>query len=266
MGTRASVPILPTVSELAKCTWPEARALFEARTVAILPVGSTEPHGPHLPLDTDVTIAVAQSRRAAQRLGELGVRAMVLPPIAYGITRFTSGFPGRVTLRPGTLWALLEDVVLSLQQDGVRQLVLSNGHLEPEHVKILRGIEKDHPRRGPGEAQVLFPDNSRRRWAQTLGDEFGGGDCHAGSYESSIVMAADPAAVREPERLALPALRVDLIERMRAGAASFAEVGARDAYCGDPAAASAAEGRELVERLAEMIVTSVRETWPDLFG
>ena len=62
-----------------------------------------------------------------------------------------------------------------------------------------------------------------------------------------------------------PAVSIGLLERLQEGVASFREAGAERAYCGDPAAASAAEGRELVERLAEMIVTSVREAWPELF-
>ena len=56
------------MTELGKRTWPEAGELLGPETVAILPIGATEPHGPHLPLDTDVTIAQAQSRRAAERL------------------------------------------------------------------------------------------------------------------------------------------------------------------------------------------------------
>lgn len=257
--------------ELAKATWPEARELFDARTVALIPIGSTEPHGPHLPLDTDVTIALAQSRRAAERLGAAGVRSVILPPVAYGLTHFTAGFEGRVSLRPGTLWALLEDVVLSLEEQGVRRIVFSNGHLEPAHVKVLRGVAADHPvaaERGtaPVVAEVVFPDNTRRRWAATLGDEFAGGDCHAGRYETSIVLAADPDAVREGERAALPDLRIDLIEKMRAGVTSFRDAGAADAYCGDPASAGAEEGGALVEALATMILESVREAWPELLG
>ena len=93
--------------ELAKRTWPEARALFARDPIALLPIGATEPHGPHLPLDSDVTIALAQARAAAALLEERGVPALVLPPLAYGLTRYTEGFEGRVTLRPGTLWALL---------------------------------------------------------------------------------------------------------------------------------------------------------------
>jgi len=253
------------MTELAKRTWPEAEPYFDARTVAILPVGATEPHGPHLPLDTDVTIARAQSLRAAELLEEEGVKAIVLPPVAYGITRYTTGFAGRVTLRPGTLWAILEDVVLSLQQDGIRQVVFSNGHLEPEHVEILRGVVKDYSRRTADFAQAIFPDNTRRRWAETLSAEFRSGDCHAGSYESSILLAADPDSVRKDELAKLEPVAIHLIEKMKAGKKNFLEMGADAAYCGDPAAASAEEGREQIEALARMIVESVREAWPDLF-
>lgn len=254
------------MTDLAKLTWPEAAELFGPQTIAILPIGSTEPHGPHLPLDTDVTIALAQSRRAASLLDARGVKSMLLPPMSYGITRFTQGFPGGVTLRPGTLWAFLEDLALSLQQDDVRQLVISNGHLEPAHIKVLRNICVDFSARGKGQCQIIFADNTRRRWAQTLSEEFQSGECHAGSYESGIVLAADPDAVHRDELEKLPRKTVHLIENMQKGVGSFAAMGADQAYCGAPAEASAAEGEQMIERLAEMIVTTCEEAWPDLFG
>lgn len=251
--------------ELAKLTWPEARALFHAGTVAFLPVGSTEPHGPHLPLDVDVTIARAQAWRAAERLGELDVPTLLLPAVPFGVTFFTDGFEGRVNIHPGTLWAVLEDVVASLSEQGLRRVVLCNGHLEGAHVKVLRGLALDHAERDPLKAQLLFPDNTRRRWAGTLGEEFASGDCHAGRYETSIVLAADADSVREAARAALPPVEVGLIERMRAGAKSFREIGAHEAYCGDPASASATEGRALIDGLATMVVETCREAWPELF-
>jgi len=253
------------MTNLAKCTWPEAAELLGPRTVAILPIGCTEPHGPHLALDTDVTIAVAQTERAIESLAAVGVQAVMLPPLNYGLTNFTDGFAGRVTLRPGTLWAMLEDIVMSLEQQDVLQIVFSNGHLEPQHVEILRGVAGDHTERGKQRAHVLFPDNTRRRWAATLGAAFAKGD-HAGAYESSIVLAADPAAVREEARRALPAVDVDLIGAIRGGADSFLSAGCDAAYCGDPAAATSEEGQRLVGLLAEMLVVSIRETWPDLFA
>jgi creatinine amidohydrolase len=251
--------------DFAKLTWPEARARFGPRLVVLLPVGATEAHGPHLPLDTDVTIARAQALRAAARLGSLGVDAVVLPPIAYTVAQFAFSFAGTITVRPGTLWNLVEDVVESLQQHSIERLVLCNAHLEPKHVGILRGVCLDHAQRGGGKAQLLFPDITRRRFAATLGDEFMSGECHAGRYESSIVLAEDPTHVREAERTALAPKSVGLIEKLRAGAVSFESSGADAAGCGDPAAATASEGRDLIERLAEVVVATLREEWPDLF-
>ncbi|MEZ5974978.1 MAG: creatininase family protein [Planctomycetota bacterium] len=110
----------------------------------------------------------------------------------------------------------------------------------------------------------MFPDNTRRRWAQTLGDEFKSGDCHAGQYETSIVLEADGAAVRADKARALPAVQIDLVSKIQGGARNFLQCGAVDAYCGNPAAATAEEGGELIQRLGEMLATSVFETWPDL--
>lgn len=252
------------MTDLAKLTWIEAQRFFGADCVAIVPVGATEPHGPHLPIDTDVTIAQAQARRAAERLEQRGVPTLVLPPVNYGLTRYTDGFAGWVTLRPGTLWSLLEDLIQSLEDQGIRRIVFCNAHLEPEHVQILRGVSADHVDPKPHEARVIFADNSRRRWAGTLGEEFQSGECHAGRYESSIVLAADPDSVREEERAGLPEKKIGLLEKMQSGVKSFQEAGADQAYCGDPAAATAEEGRDLVERLATMICTLVDETWPEL--
>ena len=249
---------------LAKSTWTEVRDSISERMVAILPIGSTEPHGPHLPLDTDVTIAEAQARRGAELLEAQGVPTMILPAVPYGLTQWTDGFQGTISLRPGTLWAVLEDIINGLAEQGIKQVVFSNGHLEPEHVQVLRGVILDHTERGFEQAHAIFPDNTRRKWAQTLGEEFASGDCHAGRYETSIVLQADPAGVRVDEAQALPPKKIDLIEKIQAGAKNFKQCGAEQAYCGDPASATAEEGVELIERLAQMLATSVLETWPEL--
>ncbi len=251
--------------ELAKLTWPEAAGVLRPATVAILPIGCTEPHGPHLPLDTDVTIALAQARRAAEILQESGLHVLVLPALAYGVTNFTDGFAGRISIQPGTLWALLEDIVVGLEQHDVRQIVFANGHLEPAHVAVLRGVALDHTERGREKAQVLFVDVTRRKLAQQLGDAFMKGD-HAGRYETSVVLAADPAAVREDLRARLAPVEVDLVGAIGRGALHFRDIGLDHAYCGDPASASADEGHETIERLARQIADAAHAAWPELFA
>lgn len=252
--------------EFAKLTWPEAKTLFESDPVALLPVGATEAHGPHLPLDTDVTIAVAQANRAAEKLSAEGVAPIVMPPVAYSVAQFAFGFPGTITVRPSTLWNLVEDIVESLEQHGVRRVVLCNSHLELQHVTLLRGVVKDHAKKTDRHAQLLFPDITRRRWASTLGEEFLSGECHAGRYETSIVLATDADAVRNDERAALAPKTVGLIEKMLGGAKDFIEIGADEAWCGDPAAATPEEGQRLVDQLAHITVETIRDEWPDLFS
>jgi len=254
------------MTDLAKMTWPEAQAAFGPRTVAILPVGSTEPHGPHLPLDTDVTIALAMGRATAEKLRAAGIDALVLPAIPYGLTEYTRGFAGRISLQPGTLWALVEDVIVALELQGIEHVLIVNGHLEPAHVDVLRGVLLDHAQRGRRKAHAVLADVSRRKHAARLGDEFKSGDCHAGRYETSIVLAADTAAVRAEECAGLPPVSIDLIAKMAQGVRTFAEAGAEQAYCGDPAAATAAEGRDLVGRLADVAFDTAREAWPHLFA
>lgn len=252
--------------DLAHLTWPEAQALFAKDPIAIVPIGSTEPHGPHLPLDVDVTIAVAQAMRCAERLHAAGVPVVVAPPVNYGLTNYAEGFAGRLTIRPGTLYALLEDIVEALGQEGAQRIVLANAHLEPAHIGVIRALVKDFP--GPGHPHrgdlphVIFPDNTRRRWAGTLGAEFASGECHAGRYEGSIVLAADPEHVRADEMAKLEPIELGLIAGMQAGKKSFREMGSEAAYCGDPAAATAEEGTDLIDRLATMMLTCITETWP----
>src|SRR5437867_1302607 len=124
--------------------------------VAILPVGSTEAHGPHLPLATDVIISEAMSRRAADKLRDQGIETLVLPSIAYSVTDFSSEFPGTISIRKETATALLRDVCVSLYQQGARLIAIANSHLEPEHIASIHdAIEQVARETGK---RVAFPD------------------------------------------------------------------------------------------------------------
>src|SRR5688572_33434285 len=84
-------------SELASMTWQEVEALCgTGRAVALVPVGSVEPHGPHLPLGTDTTISATCAARAIAPLAELGIDAVVAPSVPYGVTDFARGFAGAI--------------------------------------------------------------------------------------------------------------------------------------------------------------------------
>ena len=238
-------------------SWKEAGEALQRGAVLFLPVGSTEAHGPHLPLATDVIISEEMCRRAAQKLVESGIPSFVLPAITYSVTDFSSNFPGSISIKKSTATAVLRDVCVSLYNQGAKLIAIANSHLEPEHVNsITDAIELVRTETG---RTVVFPDKRRRRWAESLTEEFRRGDCHAGSYETSLVLASRPELVREEIREGLKQVPISISDKIKEGAKNFSEAGGTEAYFGDPKAASREEGETVYEALADMLVTSVME-------
>jgi len=246
--------------DLADLTWVEARDALSAESVVLLPVGAIEAHGPHLPLDTDVIIAVETARRAAVRMRARGHVAVVAPPISYGVSYVGAPFAGTVPAPSPVVSTLVEHVIAGLARFGPRRFAVVNAHLEPAHVEAIRqGVARATATTGAG---IAFPDKREPRWAAALSDEFRRGSRHAGAYETSLVLAAAPEKVRIDLLPSLPPVFVDLPGRLRAGARTFAEAGGNEAYFGDPARATAAEGERLFGALATMIETAVGELDP----
>jgi len=223
--------------------------------VALVPVGSVEPHGPHLPLATDTIISEAAAVRAAEKLRAQGVAAFLAPAVPYGVTDFAAGFAGAISVPAQALTGFLAAVARGYLDAGFAHVCLVNNHLEPAHDAAVRAAVAGLP---AGSASVACP--LARRWARTLSDEFKSGACHAGAYETSLVLAAAPEVVDWPAAATLPDVSVSLSEGIKAGKKSFLEMGLADAYTGAPASATAEEGEEMLDRLAEMIVGEV-ESW-----
>ena len=243
------------MNELARLSWTNVRDLDPANCVALLPVGATEAHGPHLPLSTDVLIAQAMAREAASLLEKKAIRSVVLPSLAYSVAEFAAGFTGTVSIRPETASALLADLGASLARQGFRKLAIANAHLDPGHLASLHGgVEAI---RVAGGIAVAFPDITRKPWASRLSDEFKSGACHAGQFEGSVIMAERPEWVNESLRKSLPPNPASLSVAIRAGKISFEESGGPDAYFGDPAAATAGEGRETIAALSAILCEAV---------
>jgi creatinine amidohydrolase len=238
-----------TVCWLQAATYEEVAALERARTVAVVPLGATEAHGPHLPLSTDVIIAEAMARSGAERLARMGTTVLVTPTVALTPAPFAAAFPGTLGVRAATLVALLEDVADGLAAQGFTRLIFVSAHLDPEHLGAVR--EAVETMRGDG-LRVAFPDLSRKPWSQRLGEEFQTGACHAGRFETSIVLAARPDLVREV-RHELPPNPHSLSVAIRAGQTNFAEAGGPRAYFGWPADATAEEGQALIEALGGIL-------------
>jgi creatinine amidohydrolase len=193
--------------------------------VVLVPLGSTEQHGPHLPLDTDTRIARALCRRVA--IGAPAGSVLVAPAVAYGASGEHEGFPGTLSIGQSALESVLVELGRSAGSD-YRLVVFVNGHggnAEPlvRAMATLRGEERPV-----------------RSWSPTLTE----GDSHAGRVETSILLAVNPELVRldRAEAGATEPLG-ELMARLRAGGLRAVTA---NGVLGDPVGASAEEGERLL--------------------
>ncbi len=219
---------------------------------AILPVGSCEAHGPHLPLDTDVRIAEETALRACARLNR---PAVVLPSLPYGVTEYAGAFDGTLSVPAAVVIASIDAVARAAVRKGAIGFAITNAHFEPAHIDAIFAAVAGLADLG---VPVVFPNVASRRYAARLGEEFPTGACHAGDYESSMVLAMRPDLVDAAAMQHLPDLPINLAAAMRAGARDFVEAGGHDAYFGWPARAQAERGDALLDTLADIVVEAIQ--------
>lgn len=216
---------------LADRTWPDVEG--QADRILAVPLGATEQHGPHLPLSTDTDIAVALVGELARRRPEV----VAAPPLPYGASGEHAGFPGTVSIGLDALELVLVELGRSACLS-FRRLLLVSGHggnarAVNRAVRTLRHEGRDVLAWAP-------------RWR---------GDAHAGRTETSIMLALDPARVHvgRAEAGATGELNI-LLPRLR-------EEGVRpvspNGVLGDPAGASAAEGRALLAAASDDLEAAV---------
>lgn len=108
---------------LEQMTWPEAKAAFERTSVAVIPIGSTEQHGPHMPVGTDFLVAQDLARRLGER-----ANVVVTPTITIGYAKYHTTFPGTLSLSEETLTQALVEICDDLLKYGVTHILFVNGH------------------------------------------------------------------------------------------------------------------------------------------
>lgn len=252
-----------SVWQWSEMTWEEARDRVRPGAVAILPLGAVEAHGPQLALATDLVIAEAMARSGAERLAARGLEVFMLPSIPYAAAPFASAFPGTISVAAATIASLIVEISRSLAAQGIHRVAIANAHLDPAHLGCIRtAVAEVRGDEGgaasmQGGAAIIFPDLTARPLALRLGDEFRSGACHAGRFESSIVMAARPDLVRDAVRHGLPAVEASLSRAIRDGKTDFASAGGPRAYFGAPAAASVEEGERTIAILGEILAEAV---------
>ena len=234
---------------LPESTWTEV----PDRSILVVPLGSCEQHGPHLPLDTDTRIAEALAAALVGRSGP-GPDVLTGPTIGIGASGEHEGFPGTLSIGTLALEALLVELVRSaLPQPGsarpspFRGVAVVNGH--------GGNVE------ATGRAAALLASEGRHVlvWHPRVGD----GDSHAGRTETSLLLHLDPTCVRldRAERGSTSRWR-EISSEVRSG--RLREV-TPNGVLGDPTAATAAEGADVFGRLVDDLCASF-DSWRDTLG
>jgi creatinine amidohydrolase len=235
-------------------TSAEVAEAIARRPLAVIPFGSVEQHGPHLPCGTDTMASELIARAVAEQLEGIHV-----PFAPYGVTPIHAGHPGTISLRRETFEALVRDVCLELAEMGVRTLVLVNWH--EVNTASLDAVAADLQ----AQTSALFLVAQACYVAQRLYAEEGGELTHGGSIETMAAIAYDPSLVKtERAREADRPPRAEMMDAMRRSNEVYGFVTdvteiAETGWYGDPMWANEERVSNFVERVSDDIVRQVSQ-------
>lgn len=239
---------------LALRTWPEVEAYLRGSNGVVVPVGSTEQHGPSGALGTDAICAELVASALGVRAG-----ALVGPAISVGMAQHHLAFPGTVSLRPSTLMRVVEDYVASLARGGFARFYFVNGH--GGNVATVRAAFDEIYARAsmagaPGAIRCRLVNWWDPKPVAALCERlFGARDGeHATPSEISLAALARPSTLRpsQPEGVGPPA-------RAAADAADFRRLFPDGRVGSDPSLASAGHGRELLDAITRELAADYAE-------
>jgi creatinine amidohydrolase len=173
-------------------TWPEMNEVIARQPVCILPIGSVEDHGRHLPLDVDNFLIGSICDEVARRIPD---EVLLLPPIPYGFEDHHMSFPGTITIRPEHLEAFVLDITMSLAHHGFRKILLADGHGSNMPILDL-AARKTIIQSEALCACFIWPSLITDLIAETRESPFPGGMAHACELETSVYLYLNASAVQ----------------------------------------------------------------------
>ncbi len=229
---------------ISDMTMDEFSAGLKKTRSVLIPFGSTEEHGSHLPLDTDTLHAI----EVGQRLAEVR-DIFVAPPVHYGVCRSTSNHPGTLSISTETLKALTIDIVSALYRQGLRNFILLSGHAGGTHMATLTDagenlLQMYSELKIAVLTEYMLVSRTGRHLIETEGDS------HAGEIETSRILYSHPHLVKGTAPREFPSFPSGILVRDKQ---KFWPGG----VWGDPGKATAEKGAELeklvVQALSELV-------------
>jgi creatinine amidohydrolase len=238
----------------------DVRQLPRGKTIAIIPVGSCEQHGPHLPYSTDALLADEFSRRAAEALGK-EIPVIVLPSVNFGCSEEHMDFPFTMSLSVSTFSCLMEDLCRSLSRTGLRRIIIFNGH--GGNMSALNAIVFELRRKTGAQVAVIdlwrLVEDAYSKIRDSKSKEI-----HAAEAETSLMMSlfnelVKTAVPEENERTRAKTLRHFELEGSGLSAFSwFTSDVSKSGVIGDASKATAEKGAHLLDASMKQLCQKVR--------
>ncbi len=243
-------------------TWPEIREAVAQNRVAVLPVGTIEQHGPHLPLNTDVLTSSEISRLAVKREPE---QAVLLPPVQYSFNEHHLDFPGTIAVEGQTVIEYVTCVGRSLAYHGFRKILLVNGH--GSNVPFLDVAARNVTNQSEAVCAMvpwwnLIPEDLFRELRDS---EYPGGMAHSGELETSVLLYLRPDLVRmeraekdisfQPSEFFFWDLQTPSPIFFQEWFSRYSRTGT----VGDPTKATPEKGKRFVDAVADRLTALIRE-------
>lgn len=256
---------------LAEMTSQDIEKASREGAIVLWTLGVIEEHGPHLPTGTDIYLPTARLRRVRTLLSEHGIPSVILPAYYWGVNHVTSSFPSSIEVRPEIMTELMVDVLKSLKKGGFKSVFCASGHNDALHNQtIYEGIKKGRES-SQIDASFLVDSMVARRLkfkstdpkvtiysASHEGTPPRFLDVHAGSFETSMMMATEPGLVRTDVMRSLRSTDLgpeDLAEWRKGH--EHARKKTPLGYFGDPASADAEVGVRIQEAESIMMTAAI---------
>ena len=236
---------------LDELSMKEAEKAAKTGAVVILPIGSVEEHGDHLPLCTDSLqpeyVALEVARKTA---------CLIAPPLRYGICNTTRNFPGTISIQFDSLYGITRDILAELTRNGFNRIIVLSGHAGQSHMAALRLAAQDvilQNENASSEKKPRIMVLSDYDFAYELrGKYFSEKDGHAGTIETSRVMAIKPNLVKTKGKTSFP-------EMPKFEIVAHPERYFPSGVVGDPTAASLSKGQMINKYVIEHVARLVDE-------
>jgi len=237
--------LIKRITSIFDLTWTEVDKIRKETEAVIIPCGSVEEHGPHLPLGTDSLIGLEVALRVAERLEGEGRKILIAPPVIFGISEMLMSFPGTISVKPETLKMLICDICTSFAKHGFRKIFLFPGHRSPKEVQVLNDAAISVSQETGAEVHVVDPFdkwvNDSIDFIKSKKPEF---DYHAGERETASILASKPELVKMEHARKFISKKLGM--NIRTKLSDLREL-APMGFAGDPTVATAETGNRLYE-------------------